>query len=518
MRPDRCCIGIAVPCSDCPSPAHTSPLTGSATTLSRGQELCYGNEMIRFVWRLSLTSCCIAILAGYLLAWWEQVALFLRFLPFFLLACAGMPLLLWGSTLRKLWKRRVSIRSRCSALMWIVLPWLGLCFFFTYLPTPSTARSTAAVLKSLPYLATVEDGAPDAARSGVLLHDPVRSVPGVNLYCGCGLRGAYLVNGRGQLLHRWLPRDVGWDWHHIEPLGPGELLVVVKDQELVRLDKNAKVLWRRTLRAHHDVAVEGDQVHLLSRRDAILFRWGLPVPVLLEQIITLDLADGTVLRNLELRHLTASTLNLHKVVNLYAWSLSGEYPRTQHQPPKERGYLLSEGGPADLLHLNSLELVTSATGPFKTGDFLLGAHSIDEILVVDRLTGFPRWRWGEGHLENPHHPTLLPNGQLLLYDNGTRRGSSRVLQLEPSTGVIVWTYPGSDAPPFFSSWGGANQRLSGGTTLITDSQHGRAFEVTPEGTMVWDFFNPQRLKDGGRETIYRLHRLEDPRWTLPLHW
>jgi hypothetical protein len=28
--------------------------------------------------------------------------------------------------------------------------------------------------------------------------------------------------------------------------------------------------------------------------------------------------------------------------------------------------------------------------------------------------------------------------------------------------------------------------------LITESDNGRAFEVTPDGTIVWEFYNPHR--------------------------
>ena len=98
-----------------------------------------------------------------------------------------------------------------------------------------------------------------------------------------------------------------------------------------------------------------------------------------------------------------------------------------------------------------------------------------------------------------------------MFDNGLEQ--SRVIEISVPEGVIVWEYSaGSD---FHSSWGGSVQRLPGGNTLITDSQHGEAFEVTPGGRTVWRFVNP-RSNDGsvrgesipwsGRWNIWRMTR------------
>jgi ribosomal protein L15E len=36
------------------------------------------------------------------------------------------------------------------------------------------------------------------------------------------------------------------------------------------------------------------------------------------------------------------------------------------------------------------------------------------------------------------------------------------------------------------------------------------FEITPDEQIVWEFFNPDRGKDGKRATIYRMTRITDP--------
>ena len=120
------------------------------------------------------------------------------------------------------------------------------------------------------------------------------------------------------------------------------------------------------------------------------------------------------------------------------------------------------------------------------------------------------WAWGKNNLENPHHPTILRNGNILIFDNGNRREYSRIVELDPLTEEIVWQYQAEEPSSFFAIWGGGNQRLPNGNTLITESTQGRAFEVTKDGEIVWEFYNPFRNVEGKRVTIYRVMRLTDP--------
>ena len=43
---------------------------------------------------------------------------------------------------------------------------------------------------------------------------------------------------------------------------------------------------------------------------------------------------------------------------------------------------------------------------------------------------------------------------------------------------------------FFSPFMGSAERLPNGNTLITESDYGRALEVTPGGETVWEFYSP----------------------------
>ena len=103
---------------------------------------------------------------------------------------------------------------------------------------------------------------------------------------------------------------------------------------------------------------------------------------------------------------------------------------------------------------------------------------------------------------------MLDNGHILVFDNGVARRSSRVLEMDPVSGKVVWEYPGDRGRPFFTRSRGANQRLPNGNTLITNSDSGIAFEVTAGGDVVWKFQTPHLNKQGHRATIERMDRYE----------
>ena len=74
-------------------------------------------------------------------------------------------------------------------------------------------------------------------------------------------------------------------------------------------------------------------------------------------------------------------------------------------------------------------------------------------------------------------------------------GKTKVIEFDPLTQEVVWTYKGEPAEAFYSREAGNVSRLPNGNTLITESENGKAFEVTPEGKIVWEFFNPHRAGD-----------------------
>ena len=81
---------------------------------------------------------------------------------------------------------------------------------------------------------------------------------------------------------------------------------------------------------------------------------------------------------------------------------------------------------------------------------------------------------------------------MLIFDNLGHRGMSKVVELDPFSQEIAWMYAGDEQNGFLSTTSGSNQRLANGNTLIVESNAGRAFEVTSDKRIVWEFHNPAR--------------------------
>jgi hypothetical protein len=165
----------------------------------------------------------------------------------------------------------------------------------------------------------------------------------------------------------------------------------------------------------------------------------------------------------------------------------------------------------DYFHMNTINLLPENSAAdsdprFQRGNFLVCFRNVNQIAVLDRITYEVLWAWGEGQLEWPHHPTMLENGHILIFDNGVNREYSRVVELDVLDEAIVWEYK-SDPPEDFYSFGrGSAQRLPNGNTLICESDRGRAFEVTPDKELAWAWLNPAFRHDH-REGVYRMMRL-----------
>ena len=81
---------------------------------------------------------------------------------------------------------------------------------------------------------------------------------------------------------------------------------------------------------------------------------------------------------------------------------------------------------------------------------------------------------------------------------------SDAIELEVAGQTVRVTSPDK---VFFSNERGSNQRLANGNTMITESDRGRVFEVTPGGDVVWQFLNPHvRRKTKTRMAIWRMTR------------
>lgn len=103
------------------------------------------------------------------------------------------------------------------------------------------------------------------------------------------------------------------------------------------------------------------------------------------------------------------------------------------------------------------------------------------------------------------HSELLPSGDALVIVKDHR------LSRYDKDSKLIWSVRGRFHAPkkdFFSLTRGSVQRLANGNTLITESDTGYVFEVTPRRKVVWQFANPVVSQKGEREAIWRMTRFE----------
>jgi len=200
-------------------------------------------------------------------------------------------------------------------------------------------------------------------------------------------------------------------------------------------------------------------------------------------------------------------------------------------------------GSYDWLHVNSATYV----GPnqwFDKGDMRFAPNHViissreASIIAIVARDGSVVWRMGPDfsasrelrairQIIGQHHPHLIPKGlpgagNLLVFDNGGssgygfagpiapegrgafQRATSRVLEINPVTLQLVWSYTNAR---FFSTNISGAQRLPNGNTLITAGAGGRMFEVTPEGATSWEYMFPMFTGANQSNAVYRAYRV-----------
>ena len=194
-------------------------------------------------------------------------------------------------------------------------------------------------------------------------------------------------------------------------------------------------------------------------------------------------------------------------------------------------YVTSSG--SDLMHTDSIDYNE------QYDQILISVHNYNEIWVIDHSTtteeaaghtggnsgkgGDLLYRWGnpqaygrgtasDEKLFSQHDaswikPGLPGAGDILIFNNGANRPGSHystvdeivppvngtgVYYLEPGTSygpaTQTWMYFGSPPTSFYASHLSGAQRLADGDTLICNGETGKIFEVTPEGSTVWQYY------------------------------
>jgi len=369
-----------------------------------------------------------------------------------------------------------------------------------------TQRETIEQLEAIGYL---PGSAKRSGVSGVTVHDRGRAYAGLNFYTSGHAPEALLMDMDGKVLHRWscdfwavwpdYPTYPGNEntqyWRRAYLYENGDILAIFEGLGLVKLDKNSKVLWEHPGKAHHDleVAPNGD-IYVLTRETRLLQGTHRTRPIL-EDFVSILGPDGVE----------------KKRVSLLRCFENSEYKFWKRVLGWRRG---------DIFHTNTLELldgrIADKVPAFRKGNVLISVLMLGAIAVADLEQEKIVWSH-RGEFRSQHDPKILENGNLLLFDNKGRVGESSVWEIDPATKEVLWRYQGSKEAPFFSRTCGAAQRLPNGNTLVTESDPGRAFELTPDKQIVWEFINPNRAGDHGEyiATLFEMLRLA---LDFPLDW
>jgi hypothetical protein len=352
-------------------------------------------------------------------------------------------------------------------------------------------------LQTIGYLAGSQD-APE--QSDVTRHDPALAWEGLNFAVSGHAPEAVLMDMRGVVRHRWArdfrsvwpdyaaPKrglnDQFWRRAHLAP--NGNVLAIFEGVGLLELDARSNLLWAKQNGAHHDLFVSAaGEIYVLAREAKLLERYDPEAPILEEFVLVLD-AKGEELR---------------RVSVLRAFEESDFAPLLARIPRS-----------GDVFHNNTIEVLDGALAAhspaFRAGNVLISVLNLDLVAILDLDAERIVWAL-TGPWRLQHQPTMVADGRMLVLDNQGLGERSRVLELDPFSQQIHWIFEGTEDEPFFTRTCGSVQRLPNGNTLITESDAGRAFEVTRDKRIAWEFVSPHRAGRNGEliATLFDVVRL-----------
>lgn len=330
------------------------------------------------------------------------------------------------------------------------------------------------------------------------VYDRQRAYPGLNLVTCVGpdrMLVAKVIDMDGTELHRW---DVDWfeiwpDAEHIpwrKPEGrpgasihgayltrEGDLIFNFEYLGLVRLAKDGEVMWRLPYQTHHSIYADDDEHLWVSGQiDHTQPKPGFPNyrPNFTEYTVLKVSLEGEILQEFSL-------FDVLKDNGLYGLLTMS----TMEQ--------VDTSVTGDTLHLNDVEVFPRhmKEGFFRHGDIMVSLRNLNAIFVMapDLAIKYS----SIGKYVRQHDPDFINGDTFSVFDNNNVTGkvapSSRIVLEHAPSGRTEVVFQGSDTMPFFTDIMGKHQWLPNGNVLITETRGGRAFEIAPNGDMVWDYYN-----------------------------
>lgn len=322
-------------------------------------------------------------------------------------------------------------------------------------------------------------------REGLTAYDKDKACPGYVLYSPAGGAGdVYLIDLQGTEVHHWkLPYAPG-SYGYLLPNGnlfyagkipdddfvPFHLWPHFRGGVMLEADWDGNIIWEyRNNKQHHDArrTDSGGAIFLglekLPEEIASKVKGGIPGSgvngMWADEIIEVDATGKRIWEWHPHEHIDFDTTEI--VFN------------------DPRDYWT---------HGNTL-------APLDGDRLLVSFRSLSMVGIIDKTSGEFEWQLGDDVLAQQHDPNMLPNGNVLIFDNGSHRKNmpltqSRVIEVNPTNNEIVWQYQDSPGHNFFSPFISGARRLPNGNTLIIEGVFGRMFQVTPEGEVVWEYISP----------------------------
>jgi hypothetical protein len=148
---------------------------------------------------------------------------------------------------------------------------------------------------------------------------------------------------------------------------------------------------------------------------------------------------------------------------------------------------------ADLDHPNSIDFDLD-------GGVIVSYRDLSTVVKVNRKTHKIAWQLGGTHnqftfvgdplggFDGQHTARILPDGHLLIFDNGwthsppASRAVEYAIDTVKKTATMVWQY--SSSPFIFNDYTGSVQRLANGNTVVAWTRRGIVDEVRPDGSLL----------------------------------
>ena len=383
--------------------------------------------------------------------------------------------------------------------------------------------------------------------TGVLKYNAEKAYDGYTLITPMiNCKTTYLIDMEGNLVHKWESEYTPGAYAELLP--NGNLLragVFPKPPVIIggiggilqEIDWSGKVVWEYKLST--PTQVQHHCFHRMPNGNTLILAWefksieeGIAKGRDPSTVRTSVFARGNWIKGFWVDFVREVNREGKTVWEWHAWDHIGKGP-TKLDINWALPWAVGEDYPdLDWSHFNTVDYIP------ETDQVVLNSRNMSETYLVNHKTGAIEWRWGNpaayGHGRKPgwydngdqkifgsHHANPLPNGNIMIFDNGSERpegNRSAVIEVDPKTNKVVWEYYSKDSNSFYSYRQGANQKLPNGNVLITSSMHGHIFEVTPKKEVAWTYVVPVQagkevctIEDGDRKNainnmIHRAYR------------